>query len=88
MALQKLANDDEAAVSFIETETDFTNKLWQEVLENRLNRKNLASEVLADELAQADTPHNTEDWQTGALILIDAGTQKIKVAQVVKKYWA
>ena len=79
LALHNFA-DDELAAQFIEVEMDSPNELWQEVIKSRRNRQNLA-----DELAQSDTPYNADDWQTGVLILTDAGPQKIKVAQVVKQ---
>ncbi len=86
-ALILLADDDTAAAQYIKAETDASNKLWIEVLEGRLSRQQELAEKA--QLTQLETPINApinaDDWLQGALILTDAGPQKLKVVQCIQQ---
>ncbi|WP_353924511.1 hypothetical protein [Pseudomonas sp.] len=79
-ALRDLAHDAAAALHYLESETGLNCALWREVHEERRSRP-----ALEAELAHHDTPHDPHTWQRGTLVLIDAGPQRIKVAQVLKQ---
>lgn len=79
-ALRDLQTEDAKAIQYIETEVGLTSALWREVHESRRNRS-----LTEQELAQNEVSRNPEYWQHGTLVLIDAGPQRVKVAQILRQ---
>lgn len=79
-ALRDLPDDDTAALRYVEVEAGLTNALWSEVHESRRNRP-----ALEQELTQREAPCEPQDWRCGTLVLVDAGPQRLKVVQHLRK---
>ncbi|WNJ92385.1 hypothetical protein [Bosea sp. 685] len=94
-ALNDVKDDDEQLLKLIETEADMTNALWSEVhqgviereaLEREaLEREALEREALEKEFPLDETTCDPADFQQGALVITDVGSQKLKVVQVMRQ---
>lgn len=83
-ALRDLGDDDAAAQRLIETRPGLDTCLWREVVESRRNRKALEAEQEALETFTA-APSAPADWQHGSLVIAGMGSQKVKVAHLLKQ---
>ncbi|WP_433852304.1 hypothetical protein [Stenotrophomonas nitritireducens] len=77
-ALQRMGDDDAAALRWIEAEVGLTSALWREVFQTRQQRH-------VEPPTPTVLPASPADWQRGTLVITAIGPQKMKIVQHLKR---